>query len=99
MSETRKGKPFSDDEYKKYLAREEWRPAAYAFFKPAPDKRRIMEWRRTNKNPSLGHDWEAKAQTINELHGVDFLNVIIPDIIERIRSGGSKRKIKILDIK
>lgn len=99
MSESERGMPFSSDDKKKYLAGKEWKPAADAFYKPWPEKRRVMEWRRADsKALNLGHDFEEQTQTINELHGVDFLNDVIPDIIKRVRSRGAKRKIKILDM-
>ncbi len=99
MSETGRGKPFSDSDRKKYLAHEEWQPAAHAFYKGWPEKRRVMEWRRADdKALNLGYEFEGDAQTIKELHGEDFLKDVIPQIIERIRSSGEKRKIKILDL-
>ncbi len=101
MSETTRGEPFSDDAVKKYLAKEEWKPASNAFYKLYPEKRRVMECRRADENTlKLGEDYydEEKTETINELHGENFLVDVIPKIIERVRSGGSKRKIKILDM-
>lgn len=99
MSETRKGAPFLSGDSKKYLAKQEWQPAANAFYKSRPDKRRVMEWRRADSNSiNLGYDFEGQATTINELHGVDFLGEVIPGMIERVRAGGFKRKIKILDM-
>lgn len=58
-----------------------------------------MEWRRADsKALKLGYEFEEHMETINELHGEDFLNDVIPHIIERVRLSGGKRKVKILDM-
>ncbi len=99
MSRDREGVPFLNESAKKYVAGEEWGPAADAFYKPWPNKRRVLDWRRADdKFLQLGYDFENDKETINELHGEDFLSDIIPKIIERVRLSGSKRKIKILDM-
>ncbi|MEK7540311.1 MAG: hypothetical protein AAB558_03620 [Patescibacteria group bacterium] len=40
---------------------------------------------------------DESAVGINEEHGEDFLNQVIPSIIKRVRDQGSKRKVRILD--
>jgi SAM-dependent methyltransferase len=100
MAEKSTPQSFLSKESKAWRARQEWEPAAHAFYKPWPAKRRVMEWRRADKNSlNLGYDFEEQPlPTINELHGIDFLADVIPGIIERVRASGSKRKIKILDM-
>jgi|SRR3989339_1297254 len=99
MSEKSEAKSFLDKDGKAWRAREEWQPAAEAFFKPWPEKRRVMEWRRSGENiVDLGYDFEEYAETINQLHGVDFLNDVIPKLIEKISMSGVNRKVKILDM-
>lgn len=99
MGEINMGASFSDKNRKRYLAREEWSPAAHAFYKPWPDKRRVMEWRRADsKSLNLGWEFEEDTKTINEIHGKDFLGDVIPKVIARVRASGSTRKIKILDM-
>lgn len=99
MSGARGEKPFINTGYKRHLVNNEWRPAANAFYKPWPEKRRVMEWRRADSNSIiLDYEFEEHGETINELHGEDFLNDVIPNIIKRVRSTGSKRKIRILDM-
>lgn len=41
---------------------------------------------------------DESAVGINEEHGEDFLNQVIPSIIQRVRDQGNKRKVRILDL-
>jgi SAM-dependent methyltransferase len=105
MSETRPGpieserpKKFASYGREKFLASTEWQPAHRAFFGRHHEKRRIMEWRRADDVFCVGYEWEENVETINELHGENFLDEVIPKIIAKLRARGSKRKVRILDM-
>ncbi|MFA6533611.1 MAG: hypothetical protein WCT37_00395 [Patescibacteria group bacterium] len=95
MANAFENRPFLSDESKKHFG-EKWSTAAKDHYVEKPRDRRVMECRLADRK--MGDYSREGDYTINELHGVDFLNEVIPGMIETRKAAGIKGKMKILDL-
>lgn len=77
----------------KGLSRDKFDPAVKDFYAERARERRVERCRLAEGSIS----GDESAVGINQEHGVDFLNEVIPWVIQRVRDQGSSRKIRILD--
>lgn len=98
MSEINRYEPFLSDERKKFLAEDKWKPASSDYYKQIPWERRLLDWRMAEKVINLGYDFEECASGVNESHGVDFINEVIPQMMRKKKERGDNRKFKVLDL-
>ncbi|MBI2410594.1 MAG: hypothetical protein HYV32_01690 [Candidatus Kerfeldbacteria bacterium] len=94
----RGGEPFAKKPWPgwKNLATEKWNPAVRAHYAERITNRRVERCRLAEGIISLNQDGESIG--INAEHGVNFMEDIIPRIIERVRQENDHRPVRILDM-
>ena len=89
--------PFLSPEERQRFIDKKWQPAADDFFKDkVPSYSRLKESRLAND----ALDPMGVSESINEMHGVDFLNDVIPQMVQEVkeRTKQKNRRLKILDM-